>query len=290
MFLGDTNWTAPMMMIVQGNTLRNCYKRGMKVQGTGISIEGNTIINDTATTFHTGIDIQVDRVVARSNYITCTSTGGWSNAALSAGITGQIHQDIQFIGNQCINGDSADLTTNDGIRLYGTLNRVAIANNTIHRFREAINVNCNGSAFAITGNIIDACTSLPVDLRGVSGTYPAIVSVTGNVATNTPGPFVWNQGNVQTVSVVGNVSDDTAELFSYGGYGLATWGNIGGLTPDKATNVLKKQSQIAVLSKAGAISDSDYIVTPVNATLGVDETNSRLYVRVGGSWKYVEVN
>lgn len=46
----------------------------------------------------------------------------------------------------------------------------------------------------------------------------------------------------------------------------------------------------SVLVKAGAPADSDFtalgLPTPPNGTLALDSTNSRLYVRVGGTWKY----
>lgn len=42
---------------------------------------------------------------------------------------------------------------------------------------------------------------------------------------------------------------------------------------------------ITTRTKAGAPVDGDWAVAPPNGTLHVDETNSRLYVRVGGAWK-----
>lgn len=40
------------------------------------------------------------------------------------------------------------------------------------------------------------------------------------------------------------------------------------------------------VTHAGAVSDADFAETPDNGMLGVDTTNSRLYIRVGGTWKY----
>jgi hypothetical protein len=37
---------------------------------------------------------------------------------------------------------------------------------------------------------------------------------------------------------------------------------------------------------AGAVSDASFTRTPLNGTLAVDTTNNRLYVRVGGVWRY----
>ncbi len=39
---------------------------------------------------------------------------------------------------------------------------------------------------------------------------------------------------------------------------------------------------------AGAVSDSDF-VSPTSGNFGIDTTNNRLYVRVGSTWRYVEV-
>lgn len=46
---------------------------------------------------------------------------------------------------------------------------------------------------------------------------------------------------------------------------------------------------VAAWQKAGAIVDSDFYGVPGDGTLGVDSTNNRLYVRVGGAWKHVDL-
>lgn len=41
-----------------------------------------------------------------------------------------------------------------------------------------------------------------------------------------------------------------------------------------------------IRTKAGVPSDADYATQPPDGTPVIDSTNNRLYVRVGGAWKY----
>lgn len=43
---------------------------------------------------------------------------------------------------------------------------------------------------------------------------------------------------------------------------------------------------VTILVKAGAPADTDYESTPPDGAQAIDTTNSRFYVRVGGTWKY----
>lgn len=43
---------------------------------------------------------------------------------------------------------------------------------------------------------------------------------------------------------------------------------------------------VAHLVKAGAVTDADFAVAPPDGTVAVDSQNNRVYVRVGGTWKY----
>ena len=40
------------------------------------------------------------------------------------------------------------------------------------------------------------------------------------------------------------------------------------------------------VTAAGAVSDDDFPATPDDGMMGVDTTNDRLYIRVGGTWMY----
>lgn len=47
------------------------------------------------------------------------------------------------------------------------------------------------------------------------------------------------------------------------------------------------QWEVAMVTLAGAISDTAFNITPVSGFFGVDTTNSKFYVRVGSTWKSV---
>lgn len=57
-----------------------------------------------------------------------------------------------------------------------------------------------------------------------------------------------------------------------------------------STNIRKQgHGAVAVKTKAGTVSDADFDVAPPNGTLALDESTSKLSVRVGGVWKTVTV-
>lgn len=47
--------------------------------------------------------------------------------------------------------------------------------------------------------------------------------------------------------------------------------------------------QIIIATKAGTPADADYLFTPANGTIAIDTTNSKIYARIGGTWKGVVV-
>jgi hypothetical protein len=59
-----------------------------------------------------------------------------------------------------------------------------------------------------------------------------------------------------------------------------------------ATNshIIRNGKGSATFTKAGAVSDADFPVTPCDGTLAVDTTFNRLYFRSGGAWQYIDRN
>lgn len=49
------------------------------------------------------------------------------------------------------------------------------------------------------------------------------------------------------------------------------------------------QDGITTKVVAGVVSDGSFTATPDSGTIGIDTTNSRIYVRVGATWKSVAV-
>jgi hypothetical protein len=54
----------------------------------------------------------------------------------------------------------------------------------------------------------------------------------------------------------------------------------------RADGLLQGVKGVATFVKAGVPSDADWTVAPPDGTLVIDTSNSRLYSRVGGTWKY----
>lgn len=48
---------------------------------------------------------------------------------------------------------------------------------------------------------------------------------------------------------------------------------------------LNVPAALTLKTKAGAITDADFLVAPPNGTMAIDTTNSKIYVRIGGVWK-----
>lgn len=93
-------------------------------------------------------------------------------------------------------------------------------------------------------------------------------------ATDTPGLDVLRGTDVSPTSAIQRWRNaaDNANLATITAFGRGTF--TGGVT---------------TLVNAGAITDATFSETPASGTLAVDTTNSRLYVRVGATWKSVVV-
>jgi hypothetical protein len=111
----------------------------------------------------------------------------------------------------------------------------------------------------ISGNTIGNTCNNPngnhIRISQVSGTVNNI-KVQGNNYTNGS-----SGGNILSIAPIITVTGTTTNIF------LDEWGSV-------------------IKTKAGAPTDADFVTTPPNGTLAVDTTNNRLYVRVGGTWKY----
>lgn len=65
--------------------------------------------------------------------------------------------------------------------------------------------------------------------------------------------------------------------------------NTGGNSTQQFRHRVNFTDGLTTKVKAGAIADGDFSGTPPDGTVGIDTTNSRVYVRVGGVWKSVVV-
>lgn len=94
------------------------------------------------------------------------------------------------------------------------------------------------------------------------------------------------------------LSTDSQPAFRVRGNGRIDFGAGGSTAPDvdllrPAADQLKTDDQFIAVDGittkvvAGAVSDTSFTATPGSGTLAVDTTNSKLYVRVGSTWKSV---
>lgn len=65
--------------------------------------------------------------------------------------------------------------------------------------------------------------------------------------------------------------------------------NTGGNSVQQFRHRVNFTDGLTTKVKAGAIADGDFSGTPPDGTVGIDTTNSRIYVRIGGTWKSVVV-
>lgn len=129
---------------------------------------------------------------------------------------------------------------------------------------------------AVSSCIIDVlgskCTEGPIDYQ--NGTYNTIKAV-----WYSPGVNMW------TANKPG--SSDTLDIVNTGG-GASSSGSIFAPVPFYGGGI-GVGAQIVIMQKAGTPVDGDFLFTPLNGTIAVDTTNSKLYVRIGGTWKGVVV-
>ncbi len=113
--------------------------------------------------------------------------------------------------------------------------------------------------------------------------------------TNTPGLLLqgatagWASGlqlNNTTASTgrkYGMYSDSTGNLVISDETALANRVRL------RANGIMEALVGFAHRTKAGAPTDADFATPPSDGTIVIDTTNSRIYARIGGVWKYVAV-
>ena len=69
--------------------------------------------------------------------------------------------------------------------------------------------------------------------------------------------------------------------------GLGTNLYRSGLNTLKTDNQSSAAEGMITKTKAGAITDADFVTIPPDGTIAIDTVNSRLYVRIAGTWKSV---
>lgn len=122
--------------------------------------------------------------------------------------------------------------------------------------------------------------------------------------------FVWRDGD-RKVFGVGNFGSsehyDTADTVprwqvfgQFAGGGGVQVGPGGSTAADtnlyrngadtwKTDDALIVSDALTVKTVAGAVTDAAFLHTPANGTIGIDTTNNKIYVRIGGAWKSVTV-
>lgn len=115
---------------------------------------------------------------------------------------------------------------------------------------------------------------------------------------NGSGIYTYGAGN--TILRHYQVDGDTQPSFRILHLGTMTWGDGGASSVDTdlyraGANQLKTSDQfiandgITTKVVGGAVSDGSFTVTPGSGTIAIDVTNSRIYVKVGATWKSVVV-
>lgn len=104
---------------------------------------------------------------------------------------------------------------------------------------------------------------------------------------------IWFQASIsgQAQEQFRITSSATGPVLLFGGGSTGTDTNL----YRSAADVLKTDDQfvaadgITTRTVAGAVSDGSFTATPASGTIAVDTTNSKIYVRIGSTWKSVTV-
>jgi hypothetical protein len=116
----------------------------------------------------------------------------------------------------------------------------------------------NGSVATIASGVL---------LFSGAGSIADVKNVTGQYVTNPTGSHIFFSASSTADFNIQNCWSTSGSQF-----GGTLPSNHAGLTPARLV--------------AGAPTDASFAHTPLNGTLAVDTTNNRLYVRVGGVWKF----
>ncbi|WP_329255951.1 glycosyl hydrolase family 28-related protein [Streptomyces sp. NBC_01478] len=110
-----------------------------------------------------------------------------------------------------------------------------------------------------------------IDLYAGSGTTAVLRDVVGVYGTKPAGAHIYYEASSAGDFLVENC-----------------YGNTG--TQSSGTIPTRNQPGPRLRLVAGAVSDSSFTRTPLDGTTAVDTANNRLYVRVGGSWMWTQLN
>jgi hypothetical protein len=187
-------------------TFRNCAKRAVKIQASGCQVIGGYCDVSPTVEMYAGVSIYGDDC----SVVGFTLQGGNTQHGVEIGATGTT------IGNNSIvDSCTIKMTTapgsNDAIRVYGTVNNIAITNNVINTARYGVNINADGEGFVIGNNVLRGIgiTGVLVQGTGSPTVYPDGVSVTGNAFSNITSFTINNLGATRFVAT-GNSSDGTS--------------------------------------------------------------------------------
>lgn len=142
-----------------------------------------------------------------------------------------------------------------------------------------------------TGTVTTAAlTATGVFTQGTAGNPGVVLGADGSIVARvtTSGPWnfqFFNQAYSNTVSGlrldVSNSGD--ANLYTGTGRQFAFQNAI------SSTNQISATDGLTTKIVAGVVSDGSFTTTPPSGTLAIDTTNSKIYVRVGSTWKSVTV-
>src|ERR1700742_588523 len=296
---------------IVGNVVRDCQKdqgaiaikrRGNPETDTEFSKENNgwsTICaNNVIENCKVGIFCQNEYTVISGNRIEnytdkaiYVSEGPWSK--------------IQIVGNQIVD---AAATATQGIMVKAYGEQILIHANLVAKLPASINQAVAGiqldvgtaesgktqKQVSIRGNHVDNVTNasgegtancIYVNPRSKKKATITEVSIGENDLSDTATAIRFNKGTEATISKVSILPSNV-----YRGIASRLNGSSGveALEAVEIENgVLVSTGGVRTKVVAGAVSDGSFPAAPGSGTLAVDSANSKLYVRVGSTWKSV---
>jgi hypothetical protein len=164
-----------------------------------------------------------------------------------------------------------------GISVVSTCAGTDISGNQIKSMTTGVSFLGNSSGTSIRGNDFESMTTgiafaQTTTGAGVHGNAFAITLTNAITLVGTSGSAVNITGNDILSTTNGVV--------------------VSGAMPSSSIIQLKSGNQqyfMSLFTVAGAVTDGAFPGTPPNGTMALDSTNSKLYIRVGGTWKGVTV-
>jgi len=194
--------------LVEGNIFINCYKRAVKIQTDGVTVEGNKIYRTVAGAGYSAVSAYGNDITIENNKVKVTN--GWYTYMFSA----QPVTNLVIRNNETENPAGASGQSCDGVHLeagVGTYFNTKINGNSFKYFKYGVRLLADADNLEICDNRFDQADShfiYPKD-RTINK-----LKIIGNIYDNGIHNFLWQPTAVTDLIIKNNVGNSAWGFFN----------------------------------------------------------------------------